>query len=130
MRRKVPWLLLALVVVGSGVLTWWIRGPLEASAGPVASPVWSTRNDWFTITAAKIRGAATARRDIKAGNLRILHYGEPRPFQSGAPFQDVFTGYRVEAVAGCDVSRAFVAEADAYNEVMCEWHAKTRGLKP
>ncbi len=76
------------------------------------------------VEAAKKQGAETAAQDIKAGVFRILYYGEP--WSNGKPLVDDATGYRVQIVAGCSVSSCFVAEADAYNQAMRDWHAKFR----
>ncbi len=58
-------------------------------------------------------------RDIKAGNFRILEYGEAREIT-----KDPQTGFRIQTVAGCKVAKTLLAEADAYNQAMRDWHAK------
>lgn len=104
------------------VLTLSVALPLFGEESPITSPPISEDYSPAAIVAATQRGAATAARDIKAGTFRILHFGIPWPV--GKPLIDEFTGYRVQTVAGCVVSKPFVAEVEAYNEVMREWHPK------
>jgi len=88
---------------------------------PIRSPEMGPNATPEKVEAAKLQGAETAAQDIKAGVFRILYYGEPYPLK---PLVDEATGYRVQIVAGCVVSSQFVAEADAYNQAMRDWHAK------
>ncbi len=62
------------------------------------------------------KGELRAQRDVAAGKQRIFHYG--RPWSEGKPLVDDATGLPVEIVAGCDVTREFREETDAYNETM------------
>ena len=89
---------------------------------PIRSPQMGTNATAEEVETAKRQGAETAAQDIKAGVFRILYYGEP--FPTGKPLVDTATGYRTQIVAGCIVSSRFVAEADAYNQAMRDWHAK------
>ena len=89
---------------------------------PIHSPEMGTNGTAEQLEAAKGQGAETAAQDIKAGVFRILYYG--KPFPTGEPLVDAATGYRTQIVAGCIVSGQFVAEADAYNQAMRDWHAK------
>ena len=89
---------------------------------PIRSPEMGANGTAEELAAAKRQGAETAAQDIKAGLFRILYYGEP--FPTGKPLVDAATGYRTQIVAGCLVSSRFVAEADAYNQTMRDWHAK------
>ncbi len=68
------------------------------------------------IEEAKIRGAESAKTDIKNGMFRILHFG--KPWSVGKPRIDKTTGYRVQIVAGCSVTAEFVEEVRAYNAIM------------
>jgi hypothetical protein len=70
------------------------------------------------------RGAETATADIKAGRPVILYYG--KPWSAGKPLVDDGTGLKVEVVGGCGVTKAFVAEVDAYNATVRAWHAKQK----
>ena len=73
------------------------------------------------IAAARKAGAASAERDIKDGNLRILDFGSPVP---PGKRTDSDTGYPLYGVGGCVVGTPFVEEVSAYNKVMREWHQK------
>jgi len=88
-----------------------------------SSPTLKDASPKALATAAQ-RGASTAAADIKAGKLRILEYGGLVGFVT----KDPQTGFRMLAVAGCHYNAQVQAEADAYNQVMREWHAKN--LKP
>ena len=99
-----------------------------AEASHIISPEMGTNSSPKDIEAAKIQGAATATKDIKAGELRILYFGQP--WSNGKPLVDEATGYRVQIVAGCIVSNQFVAEVEAYNKTMHDWHAKTKKTEP
>jgi hypothetical protein len=111
----------ALLLVG--VVAIIIGSPLGAAEdSPISSNAISSDNSAAAIAAAKVRGATTASRDIAAGTLRILYYG--KPWSAGKPLVDDATGYRVQLLAGCVVTEPFVAEVEAYNSAMREWHAK------
>lgn len=86
----------------------------EASAGTDASPV--------AIAAAAKRGETSATADLKVGQMRIFHYG--KPWSQGKPLLDDASGYRVEVLGGCAVTAQFVAEVDAYNRTVREWHSR------
>ena len=73
------------------------------------------------LAAARVRGAENAARDIHAGTLRILSLDKSLP--SSKQLIDEVTGYRVELVGDLNPSVAFVAEVEAYNQVMRDWHA-------
>ena len=100
------------------------RPALAGEKSPIISPEMGTNSSPKDIEAAKLQGAATATKDIKAGELRILYFGEP--WSNGKPLVDKATGYRVQIVAGCLVTSQFVAEVDAYNKTMRDWHTKTK----
>ncbi|MBI5819874.1 MAG: hypothetical protein HZA88_12895 [Verrucomicrobia bacterium] len=91
---------------------------------PISNPQNSPDNSPKSIAAAKERGAAHAIRDIKAGKPRILYFG--KPWSVGKPLVDDPTGYPVEIVGDCSVTKAFVAEVEAYNSVMRDWYAKAK----
>lgn len=101
--------------------------PEVKEKSPIRSPETGSNATPEEVDAAKLRGAEAATQDIKSGVYRILYYGEPYPIK---PLVDDATGYRVQIVAGCVVSRQFVAEADAYNQAMRDWHAKNPSTKP
>lgn len=58
-------------------------------------------------------GRRLADDDLADGTARILYYGEP--WSAGKPLVDDQTGYPVEIVAGCIVTRDFIQLVDAYN---------------
>lgn len=109
---------LLFLLIGAGFLSC---STFAADESPIVSKEISTDNSPAAVAAAKERGAATAAKDIKAGTLRILYYGKP---WGGKTLIDEATGYRVQIVAGCDVSEVFVAEVEAYNSAVCAFHAK------
>ena len=74
------------------------------------------------LIAAKQIGEAKASKDIEAGTFRIHEYGKPRPITEET--KDPQTGFRIQSVGGCTAPAAVQAEADAYNQVMRDWHAK------
>jgi len=111
-----------LITVIIAAVAWPV---VAAERSPISSPQISTNNNPKAVAAAKDRGAKTATKDIKAGVLRILYFGEP--WSRGKPLVDETTGYRIQIVAGCEVGQSFVAEVDAYNRTMRDWHKKTRG---
>ena len=94
---------------------------------PIRSPEMAANGSAEELEAAKRQGAETAAQDIKAGVLRILYYG--KPFPTGKPLVDAGTGYCLQIVGGCSLSNCFVAEVDAYNQAMCDWHAKNSPKK-
>lgn len=102
------------------------RPALAREQSPIISPEMGTNSSPKDIEAAKLQGAATATKDIKAGEFRILYFG--LPWSTGKPLVDEATGYRVQIVAGCMVTSQFSAEVYAYNETMRDWHAKTKPL--
>ncbi len=102
--------------------------PALAEDSPISSLQVSTNNSPKCIAAAKERGAATAAKDIKAGKLRILHFGQP--WSANKPLVDEATGYRVQIIADCIVGKEFAAEVEAYNRSMREWHAKAKSSEP
>jgi|LakMenEpi03Aug12_release.lakeMendotaPanAssembly.Ray.scaffolds.fasta_scaffold06858_16 hypothetical protein len=93
-----------------------------ADESPISSTAISTDNSPAAIAAAKERGAATASKDIKTGTLRILYYG--KPWSIGKPLVDDATGYRIQVIAGCDITEPFVAEVEAYNNAVRAFHTK------
>lgn len=93
-----------------------------ADESPISSTAISTDNSPAAIAAAKERGAATASKDIKRGTLRILYYG--KPWSIGKPLVDDATGYRIQVIAGCDITEPFVAEIEAYNNAVRAFHTK------
>ena len=102
-----------------------VQSPVSGAEKPTNdSPIAETPMDDIlkAVKAAKDRGAETAAGDIKGGKLRILYFG--KPWSGGKPLVDESTGYRVQIVGGCVVSDSFVAEVDAYNRAMRDWHAK------
>ncbi len=95
-----------------------------AEESPIVSDRISAANDPAALAEAVKRGAASATKDISAGTFRILYYG--LPWSQGKPLVDDATGYRVQIVAGCVITTAFVSEVDAYNSAMRDWHAKQK----
>jgi hypothetical protein len=112
-------IIISLTII-STVAAWPI---LAEESSPILSPEISTDNSPEAITAAKERGKQSAQRDIRAGEFRILYYG--KPWSSGKPLVDETTGYRIQIIAGCEVSAAFIAEVTAYNQTMRDWRSKT-----
>lgn len=70
------------------------------------------------IAEARVRGAANAANDIKAGILRILTLRKPADGEA----IDALTGYRLEFIQR-PLTDALQAEIDAYNQVMRERRA-------
>jgi hypothetical protein len=111
--RKTISLFLAVLVTGS---------TFAADKSPISSIGISADNSSSAVAAAKERGAATASKDIKRGTLRILYYG--KPWSIGKPLVDDATGYRIQVIAGCDITEPFVAEVEAYNNAVRAFHTK------
>ncbi len=109
---------LLILLIGAGFLSC---SAFSADESPIVSKDISTDNSPAAVAAAKARGAASAAKDIKAGTLRILYYGKP---WGGKTLIDDATGYRVEIVAGCEVSEPFITEVEAYNSTVRTFHAK------
>ena len=78
------------------------------------------RNISLAQTISKEGGKALANKDIQAGNLRILYLSKNAP--EAAPLLDEATGYRIELITDDAVN--LVAEVEAYNQTMREWHLK------
>jgi hypothetical protein len=116
-RRALRTALLLLVVTAT-IATHPLRA---AEDSPISSHAIAADNSAAAIAAAKERGAASASKDIEAGTLRILYYG--KPWSVGKPLIDDQTGYRIQLLAGCVVTEPFVAELEAYNSAMRQWHA-------
>ena len=92
-----------------------------ADESPIKSSPTSKDSTLKTLAKAAKLGAATAATDIKAGKLRILEYGG---VSNSLITKDDETGFSLLLVAGCHYTAQVEAEADAYNKVMREWHAK------
>ncbi|MCX6826441.1 MAG: hypothetical protein NTV06_04115 [candidate division Zixibacteria bacterium] len=69
-----------------------------------------------SVLTPQAKGEARAQQDIKNGKMRILYYGIP--WSAGKPLLDDESGLPVEIVANCTVTPEFVAETDAYNNLM------------
>jgi len=69
------------------------------------------------LAAAKERGIAAAKEDIKTGKGRIFYYGIPR--LDGI---DKETGQLVQVIAVNSITEVFAVEAEAYNRTMLDWH--------
>ncbi len=95
---------------------------------PITSPIGGDDNRPETIAAAQKQGIATATEDIQAGMFRILRYGVLMP--TSPDDKDEETGYRIQWVAGSILGNAFLAETDAYNFAMQQWHWKHRPPAP
>ena len=119
---RISVLVIALIAVA---VAWPV---LAAERSPIESPEMGTNNSPQEVVVARERGARSAAKDIQAGELRILYFG--MPWSSDKPLVDEATGYRVQIVAGCVVTAGFVAEVDAYNQAMRDWHAKTKRAEP
>jgi len=114
MTNRIPIIVIA-AILGSSLIS-------GSEDSPIASSQISGDSSPTAVATAKKQGSETARKDIKNGTLRILCFG--KPWSVGKPLVDVVTGYRVLIVGGCDVSAPFVAEVEAYNSTMRQWHAK------
>lgn len=108
--------ILALVIAFAAVSVF------AADESPITSQEISADNSPAAVATAKERGTATAAKDITAGTFRILYFGEP--WSVGKPFVDDATGYRIQIIGGCVVTTPFVAEVEAYNSAMRDFHAK------
>ncbi len=106
--------ILALVIAFAAVSVF------AADESPITSQEISADNSPAAV--AKERGTATAAKDITAGTFRILYFGEP--WSVGKPLVDDATGYRIQIIGGCVVTTLFVAEVEAYNSAMRDFHAK------
>ncbi len=95
--------------------------PIAKEKSPILSPEVSAKDETpKDVEAARLRGAATAATDIKAGTLRILYSGI-----QVSEHKDENTGYRSQHIgSGCLAGAAFSAEVDAYNQAMRDRHAK------
>ena len=107
---------------GLTVLAAMFALAMRAEESPIKSKEISADSSAHAVSTAEKQGTATATSDIHSGNFRILYYG--KPWSEGKPLVDEATGYRVQIVGGDDVTRPFVAEVNAYNRTMREWHAK------
>jgi hypothetical protein len=114
--------LIVLFITLMAVPVAWPAATPERS--PIKSPQISTNNSPAAVAAVKNQGSRTAPEDIDAGILQILYFG--KPWSQGKPMVDEATGYRVQIVGGCVVSRSFVAEVEGYNNTMRDWHTKTK----
>jgi len=112
---------LSIIVIAATIVSTMIA---VAEDSPITSSQISGDISPTAIATAKKQGAETAAKDIKNGTLRILYFG--KPWSVGKPLVDEVTGYRVLIVGGCDVSSPFVAEVEAYNSTMRQWHAKEK----
>lgn len=107
--------LFAAMITLPGVAATW--------ESPVPPPNETESSSPKVLGAARTRGARSAARDIKQRVFRILDYGGPLPPHMGRR-SDLTTGYPLESIAGCVVTERFIAEVDAYNTEMRNWHAK------
>ena len=94
---------------------------LVAQTSRIKAPQHGSDNSPEAVAEAKVRGAETAERDIAANRAVILYFGKPwwRP----KDHKDEATGLPVIVIGGCTVTGAFVAEVEAYNRTIREWHA-------
>src|SRR6202030_2679943 len=88
---------------------------------PIPPPRAGESESAHAVRSARERGVRSAQADIKRHVFRILDYGEPLPPDTPQRV-DLKTLYRVESIAGCEVTKRFVAEVDAYNDAMRAWH--------
>ena len=120
--------LLVLTAVCALLMIPHVCGRVRAAAPPLQTDPQrvklSLEKGAEAVKKAKKRGAATAARDIKAGRPVILYYG--RPWSQGKPLVDDATKLRVVVVAGCFVSEVFVAEVEAYNTAIHDWHDRNK----
>jgi hypothetical protein len=93
---------------------------------PISTPLTALDNGPAAIAAARERGVANARRDIDAGRLRIVFLSETGEIHGPLGHHDPETGYIRYRIAGCEATEAFLAEVDAYNNVMREFHAQQK----
>lgn len=84
---------------------------------PILSSALSADESDKAVAVATRNGRESAQADIDLGELRILAYGKGL-FPDSRLRKDKTTGYLMQTVAGCVVSKSFVAEVKAYNEVM------------
>jgi len=94
-----------------------------SESSPLTTPIGIGDDSPAGIAKAKALGVAEATKDIQAGKFRILIYGlvHPRPGD-----KDAETGYWLQFVAGTVLCNAFMAECDAYNATMRNWHQQHR----
>lgn len=73
----------------------------------------------------KTKGVSLAKKDIQAGNLRLLFVGGTWP--EGKPLVDVETGFPAEAInnAAAELTQA---EMEAYNQIMRDWYRANHEL--
>ena len=64
----------------------------------------------------KEKGIQRVKKDIAAGEMKILYYG--KPWSQDKPLVDEKTGLPIKLVAGCCITPDFREEIDAYNAVM------------
>ena len=95
-----------------------------AEDSPITSSQVSSDSSPAAVATAKKQGAETAAKDIKNGTFRILYFG--KPMSADKQLVDETTGYRIQIVGGCVVTAPFVAEVQAYNAAMQQWHAKQK----
>lgn len=85
----------------------------------------STHGSWL----GEIQGRADARKDLKAGNLKVETMGPPP-----APWEKTYErllkewyGIKFDWVAGCVVSERVIGHAKGYNEIMGKEIARKYG---
>ena len=99
----------------------------EPADSPIKADLSSADNSNQAIKSAVKRGSESAQHDIEKKTFRILYFGEP--WSMGKPLVDDTTGFPILIVGGCVVTKAFVAEVDAYNTTMREWWKKNKKQK-
>jgi hypothetical protein len=62
------------------------------------------------------KGIYRAQEDVRNEKRQILYYG--KPWSVGKPLIDDKTGLPVKIISGCDVTKEFREEIDAYNSFM------------
>lgn len=122
-QRASPWMMRSLARLTDEIQSKEGKSAEDAEDSPISTnPHFSDKNP-NAVSAAKELGSAAAAKDIKKGVFRILYFGQPR--SADKPLVDDVTGYRVQIVAGCTVSSPFVAEVEAYNDAMRDFHDKS-----
>src|SRR6266513_2940862 len=102
----------------ASVLAATMAGDAIASdESPIPPPREGESESAQAVASARERGVRSAQADIRRGVFRILDYGEPLPPDAGQRI-DLETRYRLESVAGCEVTKRFAAEVEAYNDTM------------
>lgn len=101
-----------------------IRTEVQSQPGMpsvVGATISAGNNNVLALALAKEGGKTIANKDIQSGKLRILSLD--KPFSVNKSLVDEATHYPIQVLVSDNVTEVLIAELEAYNQTMRNWHA-------